>query len=273
MARSPLSREHRLDAHHVLDGVAGDGDDDEAGERLRHPERAHGRLQRFDEPVGHEGGAAPAAAQAPPGPAAAASSAGATSRCRPRLLLVPWPMRERHAGGEDDQQHDRHDHRQLGRVALVGPAGRRGDRSGWPLPRPPASAASTSSSSGRLPNLCDPWRRPPARKASPSTSSVLARIEPMSAERTTSTRPACRAKTPMKNSGRLPRADCRTPVAPARADGPADPCLADHRRQTGQADRRGGEDGHSAGAADDQQQCRQAGGDRDQGDDPVRVSR
>ena len=60
-----------------------------------------------------------------------------------------------------------------------------------------------------------PLRSPPATNARPRTSSRLARIEPTIAACTTVTRPWRSAKMPMNSSGRLPRALCRTPVAPA----------------------------------------------------------
>ena len=64
------------------------------------------------------------------------------------------------------------------------------------------------------PSFCDPCLSPPTRNANPSTSSRLARMEPISAARTTSTSPALSAKMQMNSSGRLPSADCSTPVAP-----------------------------------------------------------
>ena len=63
-------------------------------------------------------------------------------------------------------------------------------------------------------NVCVPWRKPPTTKASPRTSRMLARIEPMTAEVATWSSPARRAKSAMKSSGRLPSALCSTPVAP-----------------------------------------------------------
>ena len=61
------------------------------------------------------------------------------------------------------------------------------------------------------PKRLAPCRRPPTKNARPSTSRLLARIEPMSAVWTTTTRPAWSAKIEMNSSGRLPRADWRTP--------------------------------------------------------------
>ena len=63
-------------------------------------------------------------------------------------------------------------------------------------------------------NRCVPCRSPPTRSASPRTSRVLARIEPISAVWTTTTSPAWSAKIEMNSSGRLPSADWRIPVAP-----------------------------------------------------------
>ena len=48
----------------------------------------------------------------------------------------------------------------------------------------------------------------------------MARIEPMSAVWTTTTSPARSAKKPMKSSGRLPSADCTTPVVACPRRGP-----------------------------------------------------
>ena len=63
------------DPDDVLDGVAGDRDDDEPGERLRDPERAMRRLERLDEPVGDDGRAGAAATARRP----IASGSGQTS--------------------------------------------------------------------------------------------------------------------------------------------------------------------------------------------------
>ncbi len=65
-----------------------------------------------------------------------------------------------------------------------------------------------------LSRVCVPCLRPPTTKHSPSTRSRFARIEPMRAAWTTATRPALSANSEMNSSGRLPSADCRTPVAP-----------------------------------------------------------
>ena len=65
-----------------------------------------------------------------------------------------------------------------------------------------------------LPNFWTPCLRPPVRKASPSTSRLFASTEPIRADCTTATSPSCSAKIAMNSSGRLPSADCRTPVAP-----------------------------------------------------------
>ena len=64
-----------------------------------------------------------------------------------------------------------------------------------------------------------PLRKPPTRNAMPSTSTLFARIEPTSAACTTFTRPSWSAKSAMKSSGRLPRADWMTlaPPEPSRA--------------------------------------------------------
>jgi len=56
--------------------------------------------------------------------------------------------------------------------------------------------------------------RTPATITSPSTSSAFAKIEPMIEVWATTVLPAFRAKRTTKNSGRLPRVDWSTPVAP-----------------------------------------------------------
>jgi hypothetical protein len=83
------------------------------------------------------------------------------------------------------------------------------------------------------PSCWVPWRSPPTTKAMPRTSSRLARIEPTRAARTTSTRPALREKMQMNSSGRFPRADWSTPVAPAPSRSPS--CSTD--RPTAEASR------------------------------------
>ena len=83
-----------------------------------------------------------------------------------------------------------------------------------------ASAATASTSrtaivrTGAAPKRWTPWRMPPAKNARPRTSRLLARIDPTSAVWTTTTSPAWSAKNEMNSSGRLPRADWRTPVLP-----------------------------------------------------------
>ena len=52
----------------------------------------------------------------------------------------------------------------------------------------------------------------PATITSPSTSSALAKIEPISEVWATTTSPEPSANRTMKNSGRLPRVDCMKPV-------------------------------------------------------------
>ncbi len=67
---------------------------------------------------------------------------------------------------------------------------------------------------------CTPWRIPPTKKANPSTSRLLPRIEPTSAACTTASSPARSAKMATNSSGRLPMADCSTPVAPGPSRSP-----------------------------------------------------
>ena len=68
--------------------------------------------------------------------------------------------------------------------------------------------------------LCVPFLSPPTMNATPSTSTLFARIEPTSAAWTTLTSPSCKAKSAMKSSGRLPSAgldDARAARAEPRA--------------------------------------------------------
>jgi hypothetical protein len=62
--------------------------------------------------------------------------------------------------------------------------------------------------------FCGPCFSPPTMNERPMTRSRLPRMEPIRAARTTSTSPAFRANSEMNSSGRLPRPDCNTPVAP-----------------------------------------------------------
>ena len=249
VARSVLLRGRRLDADDVLDGVAGDGHDHQPDEGLRQAEAGHRRLERLDEQVRGEGRAD---ARRRPGRRVRAAAARPARRDGSRSsTLAPRPPleRERDRGGEDDEQDDRDDD------AQVDLRGRRPARraswpgSGWPARRRPAGAASRSSGRPGAWKVWVPCRSPPMRNARPSTSRLLARIEPISAVWTTTTRPACRAKIEMNSSGRLPRADWRMPgrrrpEALAELVGP----LPDQRGQGGQGDGADDEDDRLAGA-------------------------
>ena len=97
---------------------------------------------------------------------------------------------------------------------------------------------------------------------------MLARIEPISAVWTTTTRPACRAKIEMNSSGRLPRADWRMPgrrrpEALAELVGP----LPDQRGEGGQGDGADDEDDRLAGAHAVEAEGEDRGRDRDDGHD------
>ncbi len=133
----------------------------------------------------------------------------------------------------------------------------------WPWSGPPgavetvgiarAATASTSTiaivRTGAASNTCRPCLRPPARKARPSTSRLLPRIEPISAVWVRTTRPSRSANSEMNSSGRLPSADWRTPVAPGPE--PAAELVraqADEAREPGEGDRRDDED-RGVGAA------------------------
>src|SRR5665648_234761 len=70
-------------------------------------------------------------------------------------------------------------------------------------------------------NFCRPCLSPPATNASPRTRRTLDRTDPTMAARTTSYRPAWRAKMHTKSSGRFPSADWTTPVAPAPRRSPS----------------------------------------------------
>ena len=62
-------------------------------------------------------------------------------------------------------------------------------------------------------NRWRPCLSPPTTNAAPSTNRTLARIDPTKVAFTTSNRPALSAKRMTNNSGRLPSAVCRRPVA------------------------------------------------------------
>ena len=86
-------------------------------------------------------------------------------------------------------------------------------------------------------NRCVPWRRPPRRNASPSTSRELARIEPMSAVWTTTTRPGLEAEDRDEQLGQVAQGrleDARR----ARSEPMAElvRALADDAGQAGQGD-------------------------------------
>ena len=120
----------------------------------------------------------------------------------------------------------------------------------WPLSGPPGAVETVGIASAadreheddrdrphrrarRTPGV--PFLRPPAKNASPRTSRLLPRIEPISAVWVRTTRPSWRANNEMNSSGRLPSADCRTPVAPgpkwrAQVVG----ALADEAREPGE---------------------------------------
>lgn len=60
---------------------------------------------------------------------------------------------------------------------------------------------------------CVPLRKPPTKRAIPNTKTEFPKIDPINAAYTTATRPALSAKMQTNNSGRLPKADCKIPVA------------------------------------------------------------
>ena len=78
----------------------------------------------------------------------------------------------------------------------------------------------------------------PTTITSPSTSSALAKIEPMIEVCATTTSPAASAKSTMKNSGRLPSVDCSTPVTAGPKRSPT--LLGRERHDPGEAGQRGG---------------------------------
>ncbi len=71
--------------------------------------------------------------------------------------------------------------------------------------------------------------RAPKTITRPRTSSALANSEPMIEVCATTTSPARRAKMTTKNSGRLPRVDCSTPVAAGPTRSPTCSVASDTR--------------------------------------------
>jgi hypothetical protein len=63
-------------------------------------------------------------------------------------------------------------------------------------------------------NFCVPFFNPPNSNAKPNTNNEFANIEPTNAACTTLSNPAFKANMHTNNSGKLPNADCNTPVAP-----------------------------------------------------------
>ena len=166
-----------------------------------------------------------------------------------RLAPAAAAERERDRGHEHHEQDDRDDGAQVRRRGR-----HRARRASWrgsgsPVPRRRAGATSRASGPAGAWNVCVPWRSPPMRNARPSTSSVLARIDPIRAVWTTTTRPACSAKIEMNSSGRLPRADWRMPVVagPKRSTELVGP-LPDQRGEGRQRDRADHEHDRLAGA-------------------------
>ena len=177
MARSFLPLGRQRDADDVLDRVAGDAHDHDAGERLRDAERLHGRVERVDEPVETNAAATPRPARTTSAQAKGIGPCGrprAPARPRVRAQVRPEP------GAVDDQQADRADHRDrdlvLARVvAERGPTGRaarsrRGRAAGASRCRSAAACRKriTSPSAARA----------PATIASPRTSRAFANSEP-----------------------------------------------------------------------------------------------
>ena len=81
------------------------------------------------------------------------------------------------------------------------------------MPRPITASASIEAfmPASRRSKLCTPLRRPPTRNDSPSTSSVLPRIDPVIAARATSISPAEMANMVMISSAALPKVAFSTP--------------------------------------------------------------
>ena len=161
----------------VLDGVAGDGDDHEPGERLRDPDRVHGRLERDHEPVGDERRSQTRGGEHPDGqcdrPPRSACDRAAPSRVR-------WPPG-------------------AGRTAVTGrtasssttetitenviSCSAAGACTKWAIDGiahavTESSIRTTMVRARAEPSCWVPCLRPPTRNARPSTSSRLARIEP-----------------------------------------------------------------------------------------------
>src|SRR5665811_2034234 len=112
-----------------------------------------------------------------------------------------------------------------------------------------------------------PCLSPPTTKHNPRTNNKLARIDPMRAALTTSTKPARSANNAMNSSGKLPRADCSTPVAPGPNRSPS--CSTERpTRDAQQGDRqRGTHEGQDSSTANKPGERRQDHGHDSPADD------
>ena len=110
--------------------------------------------------------------------------------------------------------------------------------------------------------------RAPATSASPSTSSALAKIEPMIDVCATTTWPALSAKMTTKSSGRLPSVDWSTPVT-AGPEALAH-LLGGEGDDPRQARERHGREHEGEAAAPQSEEVRGPGGDAEHADDDER---
>ncbi len=81
-------------------------------------------------------------------------------------------------------------------------------------PKPPGPSASQSRAAISDMNFCVPFFKTTEQKSQSHHQQTIRKIEPTIADCTTVTRPARSAKKLTNNSGKLPMADCTTPVAP-----------------------------------------------------------
>ncbi len=203
---------HRLlDADDVLDRVARQRDDHEPDERLRQAQGRHRRPQRLDEPVGDDRrGDARHAASTP-----IASFSGHASSAGVPIAEAPWPPLSEYgieAANTTSSTIDTNTEISTG-CPLSGPPGAV-DTVGIARAAVASTRLIAIVRTGAASNTWRPCLRPPARNASPRTSRLLPRIDPMSAVWVRTTRPSRRANSEMNSSGRLPSADCSTPGRP-----------------------------------------------------------
>ena len=209
-------------ADDVLDGVARDADDHDAGERLRDAERLHGRVERVDEPVRDEGRGDAAQASTP-----IAQRERAVARClrllERRLDVAVGSQVRPEPGAVDGEQADRADDRDrdLVMARLVAEAIRQAEQRDHGEREQQERGRVVRQSLPELHRLAV-GRGAPATIARPRTSRAFAKSEPRIEVWATTISPADSANRTMKSSGRLPSVDWSAPVTAGPKRAPTD---------------------------------------------------